>query len=160
LPLFFESTNRLPHIRETSLLAKLLNCVQKNQLQASELSLDMVCRVPGGDSPHSAPSCEVPLDRRLHQDASSAAASLGMQGDRFLLTSRPKHHTPPRPGRVAMESPRSLLCPPAIQGEEGWGGHGDGARMRCLSSLSHSETHGQKSSHSTWKVPSLRSLWT
>ena len=105
MPLFFESTNRLPHMRETSLLAKSLNCVQKNQLHASELSLDMVCRVPGGDSPHSAPSCEVPLDRRLHQDASSAAASLGRQGDRLLLTSRPKHHTPPRPGRVAWRAP-------------------------------------------------------
>lgn len=91
------------------LLAKSLNCVHDNQLHASELSLDMVCRVPGGDSPHSAPSSEVPLDRRLRQDASSAAASPGRQGDRLLLTSRLKYHPPPRPERVATESPR-LSC--------------------------------------------------
>lgn len=51
----------------------------------------------------------------------------------------------------------TILTDFRVRDRKWWGGHEDGAQKRCLSSLSHSETHDQKSSHSTWKVPSLPS---
>lgn len=113
-----QSTDRLPHLQRTSLPAGSLNYAQNNQLHASELFLDIVRGVPGGNNSH---LTQLLPERRLCQDVSSAVASLGRQVGRLPLTSRPKCQTPPRPGWMAMESPRTILCPPAVQREEGGG---------------------------------------